>query len=243
MKKYVLLLAALLVSCTAAPSSESFTPDLSPVPEVTPPPAPTPTPTPEPTPAPTPTPDSTIVKKRIDVPQSVQENGHYCGPAVLQMVLAYHGIYRSQTQLAQELNTSMVTGTEYADMARVLNTYLFDCEVPEDGQPGYRVEYLTPGEADDTVMQRFEERVLRDIATDDPVFIAVNMHELYPDLGTANHFVLVTGYAVQYGNILYYYVVDPYGAVQHPSYEGLKIFTPEELRRGFNTNTEPAYVW
>ena len=61
------------------------------------------------------------------------------------MVLAYHGIYRSQTQLAQELNTSMVTGTEYADMARVLNTYLFDCEVPQAGQPGYRVEYLTPG--------------------------------------------------------------------------------------------------
>ena len=183
------------------------------------------------------------MKKRIDVPQSVQENGHYCGPAVLQMVLAYHGIYRSQTQLAQELNTSMVTGTEYADMARVLNTYLFDCEVPQAGQPGYRVEYLTPGCADEAVMEKLEERVLRDVATDDPVFIAVNMHELYPDLGNANHFVLVTGYQMQYGHILYYYVVDPYWAVQHPSYKGLKIFTPEELRRGFDTNTEPAYVW
>ena len=183
------------------------------------------------------------MKVRIPVPQRIQENGHYCGPACLQMVLAYHGIERTQAQLAEELHTSMVTGTEYADMARVLNTYLFDCEIPGAGQPGYRPVYLVPGKVTEDDMALLKERILRDIATNDPVFIAVNMQELYPQLPKVNHFVLISGYQMRNNEILYWYIVDPYAKVQHPSYQGLKIFTPEEIQRALNTNTEPAYIW
>lgn len=188
-------------------------------------------------------PEDEIIKVRLEIPQSVQENGHYCGPACLQMVLSYKGIERTQDELAGELNTSMVTGTEYADMARVLNTYLFDCEVPEAGQPGYRAEYLVPGTVTEDVMETLKERVLRDIRADDPVFIAVNMHELYPELPSANHFVVITGYQMLDDEILYYYVVDPYWKVQSGTYQGLKIFTPAEIQKALDTNTEPAYVW
>lgn len=71
----------------------------------------TPTPEPEPTeepkateepnPSAEPEPDAAPTESavRIDLPQSIQENGHYCGPASLQMVLAYHGIQRSQSVL------------------------------------------------------------------------------------------------------------------------------------------------
>ncbi|MCR5795768.1 MAG: C39 family peptidase, partial [Solobacterium sp.] len=165
--------------------------------------------------------DGELFKVRLQIPQSVQENGHYCGPACLQMALSYKGIEKTQDELAHELNTSMVTGTEYADMARVLNTYLFGCEVPQSGQPGYRVEYLTPSAATDDVMETLKERVIRDIRTEDPVFIAVNLHELYPELPAANHFVIVSGYQMQDGEILYYYIVDPYWKVQSDTYQGL----------------------
>ena len=187
--------------------------------------------------------DGKLIKVRLQIPQSVQENGHYCGPACLQMALSYKGIEKTQDELAEELNTSMVTGTEYADMARVLNTYLFGCEVPENGQPGYRAEYLTPSAVTDDVMDTLRERVIRDIRTEDPVFIAVNLHELYPELPAANHFVIISGYQMKDEEILYYFIVDPYWKVQSDTYQGLKIFTPEEIRRALDTNTEPAYVW
>ena len=180
---------------------------------------------------------------RIDLTQSVQEKTHYGGAAVVQMILASHGISRTQAQLAQELNTSEVTGTEYADAARVLNTYLFNCEVPGPADPGYRVEYLTPGSVGSSAMDKLRDRVIRDVRTSDPIIIAINTNELYPNLAKANHFVLITGYKMSGGTVTAYYIVDPSPDVQNSEYQGLKLFTEEEIRRAFDTNTEPAYVW
>lgn len=217
--------------------------DPLPDPVIIPTPEPEPTEEPDPPAEPEPDAESAVSAVRIDLPQSIQENGHYCGPACLQMVLAYHGIQRSQSVLAQELNTSAVTGTEYADTARVLNTYLFDCEQPGAGAPGYRAEYLVPGQVDEAVMDLFSRRVKQDISTGDPVLAAVDMQTLYPQMPKANHFVVITGYKTLNNEITYYYAVDPYGPVQDSHYKGLKIFTPEEIRQAFNANTEPAYVW
>lgn len=128
-------------------------------------------------------------------------------------------------------------------MARVLNTYLFDCEQPAAGAPGYRTEYLVPGQVDEEVMDLFKKRVKQDISTGDPVFIAIDLQTLYPHMPKANHFVVITGYKTLNDEITYYYVVDPYGPVQHYQYKGLKIFTPAEIRQALNVNTEPAYIW
>ncbi|MCR5794005.1 MAG: C39 family peptidase, partial [Solobacterium sp.] len=184
-----------------------------------------------------------FVRHRIELTQSVQEKTHYGGAAVVQMILRSHGIEKTQADLAAELNTSTVTGTEYADAARVLNTYLFSCEVPGPADPGYRVEYLTPGSVGSSVMDKLRDRVVRDVRTLDPIIIAINTNVLYPDLPKANHFVLITGYRTVDDVITEYYIVDPSPDVQNSEYAGLKVFTIEEIRRAFDTNSEPAYIW
>ncbi|MDO4467246.1 MAG: C39 family peptidase [Bacillota bacterium] len=55
----------------------------------------------------------------LQVPTYVQETSYYCSVAALQSVMAYHGIYVSQVELATDLRTDPVTGTEYEDLARV----------------------------------------------------------------------------------------------------------------------------
>lgn len=175
---------------------------------------------------------------------SIQENGYYCGPAILQMILSYHGINSAQSDLARQLNTSSITGTEYADMARVLNTYLFDCEIPAAHAPGHRVQELIPGSISKEDMQLLNERTITDISTGDPVPIAIDLGVLYTELPSANHFVLIVGYkTAEDGTISAYYVRDPYDKVQDQVWQGLKVFTVEELYNALNRNTEPAYIW
>ena len=62
----------------------------------------------------------TIQQEKLAIIQSVQENNYYCVPACIQMTLRYHAVNLSQSELAQQLHTDPVTGTEYADMAVVL---------------------------------------------------------------------------------------------------------------------------
>ena len=186
---------------------------------------------------------SSGVPHRIELVQSVQEKTHYGGAAVVQMILRSHGIEKAQADLADELHTSTVTGTEYADAARVLNTYLFNCEVPGPADPGYRVEYLTPGAVGSSVIEKMNGRIVRDVRTSDPIIIAINTNVLYPNLPEANHFVLITGYKTVNDVITEYYIVDPSPDVQNSEYGGLKLFTVEEIRRAFDTNSEPAYIW
>ncbi len=47
-----------------------------------------------------------------------QENDHYCGPAVVQMVLKSFGIEAAQTEIAKELETDMVVGTSAAELQK-----------------------------------------------------------------------------------------------------------------------------
>lgn len=132
--------------------------------------------------------------KTLDLSIRTQENGYYCGPAVLQAVLAYHGIDVSQNQLARELNTSSVTGTEYEDLARVANHYLYGDDIgPMD--PGYHVQTLRIGQMTAAQKKQLLTRIVTDLSTDDPVFVAVNVARLYPNRKDGNHFVVITGYS------------------------------------------------
>lgn len=192
-----------------------------------------------------PNPGISLTSFRIPIQQSVQENGYFCVPACLQMVLRVHGIEVSQNLLAQEMNTSSVTGTEYVDLQRIVNKYCFGSENINDNQPGYHIQTIAIGDNSNATMSTLENRIRADMASNDPVFIAIDRAYLYPNLSHGNHMIILIGYSTFTGTntIANYYIIDPSYVVQDPVYGGLKIVTPEELLNAIAYNEEPAYIW
>lgn len=184
-------------------------------------------------------------KVKIDLEQSIQENNYYCVPACVQMVLKLHGISVTQDQLAIEMHTSPSTGTEYIDLAQIVNKYVFKNINPSFGEPGYRVQTVKKNEDDETIYSLFEKRIREDIDTGDPIFVAIDTNALYPNISSANHMILVTGYTLYEGtnDIEYYYIVDPLYTVQDSVDKGLKIVAREALINAIVVNEEPAYIW
>lgn len=183
--------------------------------------------------------------KELKVPQSVQETSYYCGCAALQMVLRYHGIEKSQTELAKEMHTDPVTGTEYDDLARVANKYLFDTESASPQGSGYRVQRIAINDRNPLIEEVFEERVKQDIASQDPIFVAVDVKALYPQLHHGNHLIVIYGYEC-YDNreeIAWYKIIDPSYVIQDEVYGGRKRVSAKELINAIVTDEEPAYIW
>ncbi|NMM95198.1 C39 family peptidase [Bifidobacterium oedipodis] len=181
---------------------------------------------------------------RLNVPTTLQEQGDWCVPAALQSVLTYKGIASDQATLAAAMNTQPVTGTEYVDLARVANAYLFGVESANPAGAGYHVQTIAIGDTSNETARTFAERVKADMATDDPVFAAVDVAALYPGFAHGNHIVVITGYNTDgNGNITHYRYVDSMRGVQDPTYAGLKIVTAETMMHAIVTNEEPAYVW
>lgn len=56
---------------------------------------------------------------KLKIPYQKQKNGHYCGPAVLEMVFLRLGCKMSQEEIAREIGTSKERGTENEDMIRM----------------------------------------------------------------------------------------------------------------------------
>lgn len=187
----------------------------------------------------------TISQVRLDVPQCVQENAYYCGCACAQMVLRYHDIEISQDELAKELHTHPVTGTEYEDLARVINHHVFKKAEITDMDPGYRVQTLAMNDTDPMIAKTFENRVKQDLASNDPVFVAVDVQALYPELNRGNHLILVIGYRCyeRSERIAVYDILDPSYVVQDAVYGGWKTVPAQELIHAIISNEEPAYIW
>lgn len=180
----------------------------------------------------------------LDVPQRVQETGYWCVPGALQMVLAYKGIDASQTTLAERMNTKPVTGTEYVDLARVANAYLFGEETATPSGAGYRVQTIAIGDRDPSVAQTFADRAKADLADDYPVFAAVDVHVLYPWFGHGNHVVVVMGYDTdETGTITQYHILDPSYNMQDPVHAGHKVVDANTMMSAIVDNEEPAYIW
>lgn len=73
---------------------------------------------------------------KLNVPRFEQENDWFCGPAVLQSVLAYYGINKSQKEIARESNSTKKYGSFLSDMVAFArksglktNLILFDTEI------------------------------------------------------------------------------------------------------------------
>lgn len=179
-----------------------------------------------------------LEKYLLSIPQFVQENSYYNGPACVQMVLGFHGIELSQEQLAQELNTSSITGTEYEDIQRVVNKYVFGKENISENEFGYHLQLGTE-------TNLLEERIMADMESKDPVFIALDGNTLYEGASQGNHLVIIVGFA-KYKNtdtVAYYYFIDPWELQRDETFGGLKSVTPEDLKKSLINNSEPAYIW
>lgn len=189
--------------------------------------------------------DTRPAKALLNLTTSVQETNYWCAPASMQMALRYKGIDVSQADLASQVDAKPATGTEYVDMQRVLNRYLFGSDTVGPSDPGYHIQTLSRYDTDPQIAADFSRRLLTDIATDDPLFAAVDVHTLYPTLPEANHMVVVTGYLLRDGSndIDSVYFMDPSYMVQDATYGGLKIAPFDEFIAAIVNNEEPAYLY
>lgn len=132
-------------------------------------------------------------QKRLDVPLYKQENGYYCGPAVLQMILAYKGQSYSQDTLASYAGTN--DGTYVYRMRNTLNQILGDVYV-----------YVNISD------QMFKDGLYYSIDNDYPVVchVMTGALEVYRRKNVnVSHYVVATGYVYgfsgnQSGEFVYY---------------------------------------
>lgn len=178
------------------------------------------------------------------VTRSVQENGWYCGPAVMQMLLSHYGLEASQSNLAQELNTSSVTGTEYADLARVASVHVFGAEVQSDEQPGFRPWIGKTGSFSADEQSTFLRRLKRDMDSQDVLSAAVDVSVLYPSLNiSAAHVVLIDGIEVSpEGEIQKIRIEDPSYLIEYENEEE-HWFDINLFLRAMDQCAEPGYIW
>lgn len=179
------------------------------------------------------------------VPAATQETRYYCGPAVLQSLLAYHGITASQEELAAQLKTDPVTGTEYEDLARVASIRIFGQEPVDEKASGYRAEMYKTRPFSDEEADLFLSRLASDLGNGDPVFIGLNCATTRPQDGVdAVHLVLAYGMSrdPKTQEIVSVDVMDPSYLAQK---DGTAYFTipTATLIQAIRDCKEGAYVW
>lgn len=175
----------------------------------------------------------------LNIPFFKQETNYYCGPASTQMVLEFHGVSLTQTQLALELKTHPVTGTEYLDLTRVLNFYLFQSDEIVLNDAGYHVQTFNIGQINAEQKTEFLDRIKQDVNTAYPVIVAINASKLYENKPNANHFIVIKGYFLKNQDTMITYL-DPYYDI-NGQYEHVISF--EQLVEAMINNEEPAYIW
>ncbi|MCF0260847.1 MAG: C39 family peptidase [Erysipelotrichaceae bacterium] len=178
------------------------------------------------------------VQLRLAVPESVQETGWWCGPAALQMVLGWYGIFVSQQELSDLMHTSPVTGTEYEDLARAATELIF-LQTGRSGQ--YTAVIFTS--ADSHLRAEFEERAVQDLKNGSPVFASINNAVMYKDTGSQVHQTVIYGADLnEEGKAERWYYLDP-SSVRTSEYGQKYSCTADEMWNAMLNNPEPGYVY
>ena len=176
----------------------------------------------------------------------IQEETYYCAVACGQMILDHFGISKSQQQLADEMNTYVpgersdgIVGTYDADVARVLNAYVFGAQPESAYDAGYRVqpvsEYFVQSEYD-----TFVQRIMRNIDDGYPSILQIKVSSVYASSNHGNHNVLVTGY-YKAGSDISFTILDPYYGGN--SGTGCSDINALTLFRAIVASVEPSYIW
>lgn len=181
--------------------------------------------------------------KQLQLPFHFQETSYYCVPACIQMVLEYYGIYETQEVLAKELHTSAVTGTEYVDMAKVLNRHMFGKEEVTLEEAGFRIQTLSRHDRDDMKKADISRRIKQNIDGNYPVIVAVDLKTVYPEYHvSANHMIIIHGYEMDETNtqLQSVMILDPYEKISQYNRSKLDFSI---LYEALILNEEPAYIY
>ena len=79
---------------------------------------------------------------KIKLPYCEQKNSYFCGPAVVQMVLAFYDIVISQATLARKMGTRPSSGTSHKELENIFKNYGFRIQSRNNGNLGLVKKYL-----------------------------------------------------------------------------------------------------
>lgn len=180
----------------------------------------------------------------LNVSTCVQETGYYCGPASVQQLLNYLGYNYTQDNLATLLGTQPSVGTNFYNIAKVLNKIVFGLDAPPtSGQPGYRSYLILDPSINSSDAIEFISFVKQDTKYNDPMIYNVSLSVLYPG-SSGGHFVTGCGWREGTdGSFQSCYYVDPWYAVQDATYAGLKIVSLSEMLQAISYSPQRGYVW
>jgi len=189
--------------------------------------------------------DNSLEDKIIDLEALPPEQYWYGSVPAVQSVLGLHGQEKTQAEIITEMYHEEGDLTEFERSAIVLNRYIFNQPVPGPADPGYRVQKLDIHTGyRDLYLQRelFEERVLRDLKTNDPIFVNISLSGLYPGefKDNAGRTMLVVGYQKDLtdNRIRYFYINDPAIGISQ-----VVPVTLWSLMTDVSDLTEAAYIW
>lgn len=176
-----------------------------------------------------------LFSNQLSLDRIVQENGYFCACACAQATLRFLGIEESQSVLAQKMETSSVTGTEYPEFVQVMNSYLMGHSIPAS----YSLRRVSASEDFESVKAELSNHIKTNIDDGYPVFVMVNLNTLYPEMISINHMVLVQGYSGLNGAIDHVTIMDPYYKVE----ASRNIFTLDTITEAIFKNEEPGFIW
>lgn len=171
----------------------------------------------------------------LSLDRSVQETGYYCACACAQATLRFLGIEESQNILAQKMETSSVTGTEYPEFVQVLNSYLKSHSIPAS----YSLRRVSASEDFETVKAELSNHIKTNIDDGYPVFVMIDVKAAYPELFSGNHMVVIKGYSETNGSIDTVTIMDPSYMVDGSNV----VFNLDTIVDAIFKNEEPGFIW
>ena len=158
--------------------------------------------------------------KTLSVPLKQQKEDHYCGPASVQMVLAYHGINQTQSHIARQIGT-VLAGSDVAPMRTYLNSQV--------GSGTYTYKNV--------IDLSFADGLIYSIDKRKPLICQVQTRELKYYKGHESvHFVVAKGYDWDMHGSDSYSTVTLNDPNNNPDYYGVRTCTWTEMNKALRAS-------
>ncbi len=142
-------------------------------------------------------PDITYDRHKLGISPYGQQGTSYGAPAACQVILAKHGIYMTQKQIAQELGTTN-NGTAVGGIPAFLNRKIGWSQYPKSGEAGYRLGKISShGDEDENVLWN---HILQSVKYGDPIIFLIDT-SYFDSNNPGMKYVVSNGYRI--GNLPY----------------------------------------